>query len=294
MRVCFPNGEHSEVVTAGGPISIGSADGNDVVLAVPGIEPKHATIRQDSQRGILLEASAAGAQLHVNGREVRQVALIRLGDVLSLGRVQVILKPDRDDQIVVRVPQQAVDANSDPVLRAASSRVVLRGVAGGFFGRSIALTDTVVLGRSAAAGISIDDPELPDRAASFEIHGDRVILRDLGTADGAVVNGVQVRDAVLHPGDQIAIESHRFVLEAPGLPARGATGDDESMQPGAHAGSTQTLRAVRAEPPTPHPPAGEDKPTEEAGGGSRIGWLLLAAGLMGAALAALMWFNPGG
>lgn len=296
MRVCFPNGEHSEVVSAAGPITIGSAAGNDVVLAVAGVEPNHATVRQDSQRGILLEAGTPGAQLHVNGRAVSKVALVRLGDVLSLGRVQIILKPDRDEQIVINVPAQASGKVDDPVLRAASSRVVLRGVAGGLFGRSVALTDTVVLGSSPSVAMSIDDPELPEQAVSFEIHGDRVILRDLGSPDGAVVNGVPVRNAVLHPGDQIAIETHRFVLEAPGLPARGAEPQAEIWQPGSHAGSTQTMRAVGSGdvPPAQSQSSGQNDEAESANGGSKLGWLLLAAGLIGAALAALMWFNPGG
>ncbi|MBD8524575.1 FHA domain-containing protein [Pseudomarimonas arenosa] len=293
MRVCFPNGEHSEVMSAGGPVSIGSAVGNDVVLSVAGIESRHAVVRQDPQRGILLEAATAGAQMHVNGRAVSKVALVRLGDVLSLGRVQVILKPDRDEQIVVNVPSNGAEVMNDPVQRAASSRVVLRGVGGGFFGRSVALTDKVVLGSGSAASIAIEDPDLPEQAVSFEIHGDRVILRDLGTTDGAVVNGVSVRNAVLHPGDQIAVESHRFVLEAPGLPARGAESQTE-WQPGSHAGSTQTMRAVGSGD-VPPPAADLNASDAEArqAGGSRLGWLLLAAGLIGAALAALLWFNPG-
>ena len=42
-------------------------------------------------------------------------------------------------------------------------------------------------------------------------------LRDLGSANGTFVNGVQVRNAVLHPDDQIAFDQNRFLLEAPGM-----------------------------------------------------------------------------
>ena len=291
MRISFPNGEHTDVALEGGELSLGAAAGNDVVLPVEGVLPRHATISIDPQRGILLHVAAAGAQVHVNGRQVMEFALLRLGDVLSLGRAQLLLKPERDESIVVRVPEKSAPEQADPAVRAASSRVVLRGVAGGFFGRSVSLQSQVVIGRGSQSGIRIDDPELPDQAVSFEVHGDRVVLRDLGTADGVVVNGVLVRNAILHPGDQIAVDAHRFVLEAPGLPARGAAVEEEPIQPGAHAGSTQTLRAVRAEPPTPKPSVGASQ-SAPANSRGRFGWLLLAAVLIAGALAALFLFGP--
>ena len=295
MRISFPNGEHTDVAMDGGELSLGAAPGNDVVLPVEGVAARHATISVDPQRGILLHV-ASGAPVHVNGRRIQEFALLRLGDVLSLGRATVLLKPERDESIVVKVPEQSVAESADPAVRAASSRVVLRGVAGGFYGRSLSLQSRVVVGGGEQATIRLADADLPDQAVSFEVHGDRVVLRDLGTPDGVVVNGVAVRNAILHPGDQIAIDVHRFVLEAPGLPPRGTSSEAEQVQPGAHAGSTQTLRAVRAEPPTPQPPVSNGagaKGNEGSGsGGGRFGWLLLAAALVAAALAGLFLLGP--
>ncbi|MCI1709790.1 MAG: FHA domain-containing protein [Chiayiivirga sp.] len=83
------------------------------------------------------------------------------------------------------------------------------------------LLDPITIGRAANAGIRLDEPGMEERHATLEQHADRVVLRDQGSHDGSVVNGVELKDAVLHPGDQIAFEQHRFVLEAPGLPPRG-------------------------------------------------------------------------
>jgi pSer/pThr/pTyr-binding forkhead associated (FHA) protein len=293
MRISFPNGEHADVTLAGGSLSIGAAAGNDVVLPSEGVQPRHASLSIDPQRGILLHVAGGGATVHVNGRAIQEFGILRLGDVLSIGRAQLLLKPDRDDAIVVKVPAGSAPALSDPAVLAATSRVVLRGVAGGFYGRSIALQEKVVVGRGAAATVRIDDPELPEQAVSFEVFGDRVVLRDLGTPDGAVVNGVPVRDAILHPGDQIAIEVHRFVLEAPGLPLRGSEAAAEPLAPGAHAGSTQTMRAVRVEPPTPQPAVQQVlEPAAASTGRNRLGWLLLAGALIAAALAGLFLYGP--
>ncbi len=290
MRISFPNGEHTDVAIGGATLSLGAAAGNDVVLPVEGVAARHATISFDPQRGILLNVAAAGSPVHVNGRQIHEFALLRLGDVVSLGRAQMLLKPERDTSIIVSVPDQGPGDVSDPAARAAASRVVLRGVAGGFFGRSVALQSRVLIGRAGASQIRLDDAELPDEAVSFEVHGDRVVLRDLGTADGVVVNGVVVRNAILHPGDQIAIDVHRFVLEAPGLPARGSDAAAEPIQPGANAGSTQTLRAVRAEDAAGAGAAAGERGAEGSGG--RFGWLLLAATLIAGALAALFLLGP--
>lgn len=287
MRISFPNGEHTDVAIGGGELSLGAAAGNDVVLPVEGVAPRHARIGYDAQRGILLRVAAAGSAVHVNGRQIHEFALLRLGDVVSLGRAQLLLKPEHDESIVVEVPQQGAANVSDPSVRAATSRVVLRGVAGGFFGRSVSLQSRVLIGRGEDCQIRLDDAELPEQAVSFEVHGDRVVLRDLGTPDGVVVNGVVVRSAILHPGDQIAIDVHRFVLEAPGLPARGSDAAAEPLQPGSNAGSTQTLRAVSA-----GAASGGRADGQGAAGGGRFGWLLLAAALVAAALAALFLLGP--
>lgn len=284
MRICFPNGEHRDVAIGEGGVSLGADRDNDVILEAEGIRPRHATITRDPRRGILLHVSA-GASVHVNGREVREFAMLRLGDVIHLGRATLLLKPERDEVIRVEVPDASAPDPSDPVSRAAASRVVLRGVSGGFFGRSMALQSRVVVGRGKAASIVLEDAGLPDEAVAFEVHGDRVVLRDLGTADGVVVNGVRVRNAILHPGDQIAIEEHRFVLEAPGLPPRGAADEGFAVQPGAHAGNTQTLRAVRDEDLSP---GGDAAPPARRW----LGWLLLVAGLLALALAGLFMAGP--
>lgn len=289
MRICFPNGEHAEVAFNEGEVSLGAAAGNRVVLAGEGVQPRHAVLRIEPQRGILLNVVSAGASTHVNGRPVSEVAMLRLGDVIGLGHVQVLLKPDDDRSIDGKVPNGGGGTEQDSAARAAASRVVIRGTSGAFHGRSKTLQDTVLIGRSAESTVRIEDPEFPERAASLEVQGDRIFLRHLGGADPIIVNGVPVKDAVLHPGDQIAFDVHRFVIEAPGLPQRGAI-SESAPTPGAHMGNTQTMRAVKVEPPTPHPPSEPDR--HESEGSMRMWWwLLLSAVVIGGGLAAFIWFG---
>ncbi|HET6604174.1 MAG TPA: FHA domain-containing protein [Xanthomonadaceae bacterium] len=283
MRLSFPNGEHADVVVSGGAVTLGSGQDNDLALA--GIAARHARIVVDEGRGIVLEVLDPDAMTHVNARPVRRLALLRLGDVLSLASLRVLLKPDDDDQVVQTAPPQPA-SDPDAAAQAAASRVVLRGISGPLYGCSFAVRGGLEVGRAADASVRIDDAALEEHHARVEDHGEYVVLRDLGSAEGSVVNGVAVRDAILHPGDQIAFEQFRFVLEAPGLPPRGSASVFAS--PGSGAGSTQTLRAI----PASHGSQPVADTPEPAGGRGNVGWLIFAAVLIMLGLAALLFYAP--
>ena len=279
MRLSFPNGEHADVVVEQGELRVGAAADNRVVIEGAGLADHHASFVVDPQRGILLRLLSGSSVAHVNARPVRRLALLRLGDVVSLGSLQVLVKPDSDGEIRSDVPAEAgADAGSGS---RGGSRVVLRAVAGRLFGRSFPLDAPLTIGRGSAADIRLDDPALAERHARVEQHGTQVVLRDLGSSDGSVVNGVPVRDALLHPGDQIALEHDRFVLEAPGLPARGRAAPPAPRSGG---GITQTMQAVNV----PSGPA----PAPAAGSGGNVWWLIGAAVLIMVALAALLLAGP--
>jgi len=218
MRLSFLNGEHADFVVEDGVISLGQAEGNTLVLSGRDIAPWHARIAVD-QRGIVLEVLDFTARTHVNARPVREKALLRLGDVLCLGVVAMMLKPDRDDAIETTLPAdpETTDENPD----GAPSRVALRGVAGSHFGRAIALRQRLVVGRAPDCDIVIDDAQIAPHHATIEIIDDAICLRDMGSGAGVLVNGLRLATAVLHTGDQLAFGRDHFLIEAPGLPLRG-------------------------------------------------------------------------
>ena len=218
MRLSFPNGEHADFVVEGGAISLGNADGNTLVLRGRDIAAWHARINVD-QRGIVLEVLDFTARTHVNARPVREKALLRLGDVLCLGVVAMMLKPDRDDAIETALPDESEITPESP--EALPARVVLRGVAGSHFGRAIALKQRLTVGRAADCDIVIDDAQIAPHHATIENIDDAICLRDMGSGAGALVNGLRLTTALLHTGDQIAFGRDHFLIEAPGLPLRG-------------------------------------------------------------------------
>ena len=259
MRLSFPNGELADVLAPPGEVTIGCAAGNTVVLTAEGVRPHHATILTDA-RGITLLADDPEATIHVNARPVRERALLRLGDLLSLNSTNILLKPD--DDAAVRTPpasvfEEGAKATGEAMTKGGPPRVVLRGVAGPLFGRAVSITERLVIGSAGESDLRLEEANLPARHAEIRVlPGVGIFLRDLGSGAGTTINGVQVKDAVLFSGDQIAFQQNRFVLEAPGMPTRkdlpttDAPVVSKALPPDPRppvAGVTQTLRAIRPE-----------------------------------------------
>ena len=289
MQLTFPNGEHPNVPLQG-EVAIGSRAGLRVSLPGSGLAAHHASFFSD-RRGLWLRVPNGAPPVHLNARPVQRLAQLRAGDLLCLDALRVVVKADDRPPIERDIPSGAPAALGD-AQRVAAARVVLRGLSGGHFGRSYTLTEPRVLGRSAAADIRIEDPAVAERHAVVELHGDRVVLRALaGGGETTLLNGVAVRDAVLSPGDQLVIEQHRFVLEAPGLPLRGQAG----VGKGAANPHTQTLKAVNvpvARDPAPEPMPQAPSPVPAGRDPGALWWLIAAATVLAAALTALLVYAP--
>jgi len=272
MRLSFPNNEHADVLVADGDTSIGAAQDNAVVLDRPEVAAHHVSVEL-SERSIVLHVLDTAARVHVNARPVRSMAILHLGDIVSLGTTQMLLKPDRDDSIRVHLPAKGSAAATPDVAGDDSApspaKVVLRGVSGAYFGRSIPVDGHLVIGSGDASGLVLDETGMEARHAQIENVGDSIYLRDLGSANGTCVNGVRVRDAVLFPDDQLAFDQNRFLLEAPGLPMRDS---DEGGFQGEEPNITQTLRAI---PSPPAQPADAAPDSGAAGSVNRSLWWLV-------------------
>lgn len=291
MQLTFPNGEHASVPVEPGEIAIGSR--SNLRLSVPGqgLAPHHASLFSD-RRGLWLKVLGEGASVHVNGRPVRHLALLRMGDLVCLEQLRVQVSAPAQPPIETKIPAAAPPALTD-VQRLAASRVLLRGVSGSHHGRSYTLTETRIIGRGQGADIRIDDPALAEKHAQVELHGDKVVLRALTNDEGTLLNGMPVHSAVLAPGDQISVDQHRFVLEAPGLPTRGQVAN---VRPVA-VSHTQTMKAVQA-PATDAALARRgrggdaDPQATDSASSSSLWWLIAAAMLLAAALTALLVYAP--
>ncbi|MBO9663953.1 FHA domain-containing protein [Dokdonella sp.] len=270
MRLSFSSGEYADFVVEEGAVSLGQAEGNTFVLTARDVAAHHARLTVDA-RGAVLEVLDPQARTHVNARPVREKALLRSGDVLCLGQVMIALKADRDDLIDTAVPP-AVDSGT---ATQHPPRVILRGVSGSHFGKTVAVHHRLTIGNAADCGLVLDEARVAPRHAAIEHVDSAIYLRSTSGRD-ASVNGVRVRDAVLHPGDQIAFERSHFVIEAPGLPLRGSEATDPDAT---QATGTPERRETQAG-------------SEDAAQGG-IWWLIGAAAAIAAGIALMIWRGAG-
>ena len=217
-------------------------------------------------RGLWLQVAAGIRGVHVNGRPVRRMAMLRAGDAVYVDGVEMIVRGVAETVAQSPAPPQGVAADSEVT----GSIAVLRGVGGVHHGRSFPLDRPRVIGRDADADIVINEPAFAPRHARVERLGDRVLLRDLGSPDGSRVNGVSVRHCWLQGGDQLVFDGHhRLVVELPDDPRTQTLPNDDALLPEFRADDlTDVPRRVRRWP-----------------------WLLGSALLLAGVLSLLLWFG---
>jgi hypothetical protein len=262
LKLRFPEHHHPEMPLSDGVHPFGRI--GDTVGQVEDADAPLIRLFVD-RRGVWMTVADGARGIHVNGRPVKRMAMLRLGDSIYLDGVEMILVSERRPEPLPEAMRHLPgEFRGDP-------RVVVRGVGGQHHGRCFTLEAPRLVGRSDDADIRIDDASFAERHARIEMIGERIVLRDLGAGEGSVVNGEPMRDAVLAPGDQVVFDTHhRFVIEAPASVMEPAARSDTGGR-GAMAGTV-----VERRPRNRHLP-----------------WLLLAAAVIAAALAALLAWGGG-
>jgi hypothetical protein len=206
MRIEFPRSAREDFHWTQPQLRIGSAPDNDLVLAAGHAAEHHVRIQHD-RRGWVLQVLSPAARIHVNARPVRERALLRAGDVVSVGGCRMLLRDDED-------PARREAA---PVPQEGCCTVALRAVGGPLSGRVLSLGDRLELG--AQSRIPLDLPQGEQASLRIFWHAGQLML-EAGQSSASHplrVNGVVADRLALQPGDQIGLASHRFVIDAPGM-----------------------------------------------------------------------------
>lgn len=256
LRLRFCDESQPDLAVGSGVHALGGVDGR--LGPVDADAPWLLQLCND-RRGVWLTVADGMHGVHVNGRPVQQVAMLRAGDRIHAGGSELLLLAASDHR--PPVPQAA---SRDPL---GNLRLVLRGVGGPHHGRSLSLEQPRRIGSAANADLRIEGAGIATEHAVVEVANGQAVLRHAG-AD-VLVNGHPVREAVLRNGDQIVFGmQHRFVLEAP---------------PPAAVFPARAPAQADADAPPPEPP--------RRGWMQRVPWLLVTAVLLAGALSALLVFG---
>lgn len=250
MRIGFANSNREPFRSAGARVRVGRAESNDLVLNGTGVAERHLAISED-RRGLVLEVLPGAQHVYVNARPVRERALLRYGDVLSVGGCKLAVLPD-DGAEDITVSRSLEHADGRPGYAA------LRAVSGTLSGRLLPIEGKLMLGGRGFAPAGMPQCELKLDKGGVRLDADAQVA----------VNGSPRKRAVLQAGDQLAMGEHRFVLEAPGLQA-----------------------AVLAAQEADHDPLPPVLAFEPRSSRAELWWLLGTAAVLAAVITVLLWWK---
>lgn len=217
MKLVFPGGEHVPVELADGAITLGSGADCKVVLKGDGVASRHCEIVFAAGQASVRPLDA-NAPTVLNGRQVSADTPIKDGDLLVLGRVGCSIVAERK---AAAAPAPKAEAHDDRTrVRTALPRFLLRGVSGGTLGKTFAVTDNAVIGRQPDCDIPIPAEEVSRHHARLKVTPDGVLVEDMGSANGTYINDKRMQSGLLKAGEELRLDTVRFLLITPGMDAR--------------------------------------------------------------------------
>jgi len=187
-------------------VLIGRAPGNDLVVRAAGVSARHARVLVEED-GLWLEdlGSRNGTFVGTPPRRIQRER-IALDETITLGDAPL---PNTALQDLLERTRPR-----DP----AEGRIELDDAA------------LVTFGRSAAADVSLGRPLASALHAAVSLDRGRVVIRDLGSADGTFVDGRRIDRAVeIAPGTVVQIADKRFRLAPDGRALEPLDGSDRDV-----------------------------------------------------------------
>lgn len=183
-------------------MTIGSGPRNHVVINESGIDELHARLIKEGDNIYLSDNGSFGGTF-VNGNKIGQHFQLRPGDKIRVGKVELeIIDPK--------------SGGEKPVVTAAPrADWSLMAITGELKGKSIPVHGTLVFGRSSSCDIVINDAHMSRRHAEVNLKDGILRLVDLKSSNGTCVNGKNVGEQILKPGDKISFDQVTFLVAGP-------------------------------------------------------------------------------
>jgi len=182
---------------------IGSAAGAGLHLSASGVKDKHAQVVVNGD-SVTLKNLCSDAQLLVNGKSAGSEKPLKVGDEISLAGVRLIVVDPKEGFVA---KQPAAEASSSPwSIRANHSALN---------NRSYPITGKTVLGRSNECDITLSVTHLSRKHAELSLVGNKLVVKDLDSANGTFVNGKRIKEETLRKGDELRLDTLSFTVVGP-------------------------------------------------------------------------------
>lgn len=253
LTIKHPDGSEQEQELAES-LTVGRADGNDLVLAEGGVSRNHARFYVEGGQ-VLVEDQGSANGTWVDGAKIEGATTLSAKAQVVIGDYEIKLKGNGAGSVkkpgarssgkmpaggggpskgVPRSTKMVQAVKADPAAGAAlakrtrpqagpSSGLVLRGLTGALLNKSFSLKGTMTVGRVPGVEIQLDDDSVSRKHAEVIVQGKKVILRDLGSANGTAVNGQPLTEEIeLSNGDIIQFGVVEVAFETGEAPAGSA------------------------------------------------------------------------
>ena len=221
MKLIFPNGEHAPATLDDGVARVGTASDCAIVLSAPGVAAHHAEIETRAGQTVVRPLDATAPTV-LNGRQITAETPLKPGDLLLFARVGCRVSSDRPVAATAPPPsaRKSADEAARTRVRNTLPKYMLRGVSGATFGKTFALTGSMVIGRQADSDIPVPAEEISRHHARLQVTADGVLVEDMNSANGTFINDKRIQNGLLKPGEELRLDTVRFMLVAPGMDAR--------------------------------------------------------------------------
>ncbi len=219
MKLVFPGGEHAPLELAEGATRIGSGTDCDIVLSAPGVAAHHCEISLSGSSATARPLDASTPTV-LNGRQIEGATEIHAGDLLLFGRVGCSIGATERKPVAAASVKAPVADDGRTRVRATLPRFMLRGVSGTTFGKTFAVTDNAVIGRQPDCDIPVPAEEISRHHARLRVTPEGIHVEDMGSANGTFINDKRVQTGLLKPGEELRLDTVRFLLVTPGMDAR--------------------------------------------------------------------------
>ncbi len=252
LVIRFPDGREEEMEVANA-LTIGRAEGNDLILTEGGVSRQHARFFVEGG-ALQVEDLGSSNGTWVDGEKIEGPTAVTAKNQVVIGDYELAVKlgskprpkatgnagqgstratgilpktasrpggaPPRSTKVMPVVrgkPDGAAlakrPATASPRTAAAPT---LRVMSGALVDTSFTLSGTMIVGRVATADIHIDDDSISRRHAEVTVVGRTAKLKDLDSANGTTVNGAPItEETTLAAGDIIQFGVVEVVYEGP-------------------------------------------------------------------------------
>jgi len=214
LKIQFKDGRAEPIALVDPGMTIGKGRINDIVINEEGVNSFHADLRVDGDQITISDVNTETGTF-LNGELLSGPTNLRIGDVISIQGVDLAVLDDDTVAEGVDTTAKTLVLSGAAVQEANEGGWMLIAGSGPEKGQLIPINTSTEIGRALDCDISILEPSLSRKHAQIEPVENKLIIRDLESANGTYVNGKKIQEVELKNEDVLQFDKIRFIVRGP-------------------------------------------------------------------------------